>query len=216
MWGGPREAGHGGGHLEHYHPCRGARARPAPNNTYNPLPHPPRTQQTQQHNNAKQTQPTQQHNNATQQLAKRLFDVDVVAADGKAQVWHPDVRFFEVRAANNGTPIAYLYVDPFARPAEKRGGAWMDSVIGRSALLAPKGQRVRLPVAVAVCNSAPPERPGAPALLTLRDVTTLFHEFGALDDGQLALALLLFFFIAGLRFSDLLLRHFFCPPSLAH
>ena len=66
----------------------------------------------------------------TPQLISRLFGVDVVPADGKAQVWHPDVRFFEVRTANR-TPVAYVYVDPFSRPAEKRSGAWMDSVLSR-------------------------------------------------------------------------------------
>jgi oligopeptidase A len=30
-------------------------------------------------------------------LCKRLFGVDIVAADGEAEVWHEDVRFFKVR-----------------------------------------------------------------------------------------------------------------------
>jgi hypothetical protein len=30
------------------------------------------------------------------QVSKRLFDVDIVSADGEAPVWHPDVRFFKV------------------------------------------------------------------------------------------------------------------------
>jgi oligopeptidase A len=120
-----------------------------------------------------QTKPTQSiktnPKTQTRQLAKRLFDVEVVPADGMAQTWHPDVKFFEVRATN-GTPIAYLYLDPFSRPAEKRQGAWMDSVIPRSSLMAPAGANVRLPVAVAVCNQMGPVG-GGPALLTLRDVS---------------------------------------------
>ena len=52
-------------------------------------------------------------------LAKRLFDVDIEAADGKAPVWHPDVRFFMVK--KEGKPKAYFYLDPYSRPAEKRG-----------------------------------------------------------------------------------------------
>lgn len=61
-------------------------------------------------------------------LVKRLFDVDVAPADGEAAVWHPDVRFFSVSV--NGEPKAYFYLDPYSRPAEKRGGAWMDTYVG--------------------------------------------------------------------------------------
>lgn len=60
-------------------------------------------------------------------LVKRLFDVDVAPADGEAAVWHPDVRFFSVSI--NGQPKAYFYLDPYSRPAEKRGGAWMDTYV---------------------------------------------------------------------------------------
>lgn len=84
--------------------------------------------------------------------------------------------YTQVRSLN-GTAISYLYIDPFSRPAEKRGGAWMDSILSRSALLAPPGANVRLPVAVAVCNQAPPLG-GGPALMNVREVTTMFHEFG--------------------------------------
>jgi oligopeptidase A len=104
---------------------------------------------------------------------KRLFGVTVRAADGEAPVWHKDVRFFRV-ADEGGQDIAAFYLDPFSRPATKRGGAWMDSALGRKRL--PDG-KVRLPVAYLVCNGTPPvgERP---ALLTFREVETLFHEFG--------------------------------------
>ncbi len=37
--------------------------------------------------------------------------------------------------------------DPYSRPDEKRGGAWMDEVAGQSKQFAPPGQKVRLPVA---------------------------------------------------------------------
>jgi hypothetical protein len=60
------------------------------------------------------------------QVAKRLFDIDIVPADGEAPVWHADVRFFKLM--QNGAPRAYFYLDPYSRPAEKRGGAWMAEV----------------------------------------------------------------------------------------
>ena len=53
----------------------------------------------------------------TPQLANRLFDVEIVAADGESRVWHPDVRFFKVLMA--GKPKAYFYLDPYSR----QGGA---------------------------------------------------------------------------------------------
>jgi hypothetical protein len=62
----------------------------------------------------------------TVQVANRLFDVNIVAADGEVPVWHPDVRFFKVMQGDQ--PRAYFYLDPYSRPAEKRGGAWMAEV----------------------------------------------------------------------------------------
>lgn len=109
-------------------------------------------------------------------LANRLFDVEVVPADGEAPVWHPDARFFKLLGAD-GAPRAYFFLDPYSRPAEKRGGAWMAEVVGRSALLAPTGAKARLPVAHMVCNQMVPLG-DKPSLMTFREVETLFHEFG--------------------------------------
>jgi oligopeptidase A len=105
-------------------------------------------------------------------LAHRIFDITIAPADGEAPLWHPDVRYFQV-LNGSGDPIAHFYLDPYSRPAEKRGGAWMDTCINRGKV---KGQ-VRLPVAYLVCNQAPPVD-GKPSLMTFRDVETLFHEFG--------------------------------------
>jgi oligopeptidase A len=101
-------------------------------------------------------------------LAKRLFGVRVRPADGEAPVWHPDVRFFRVEDAS-GAPVAAFYLDPYSRPAEKRGGAWMDECVGR----APG----RLPIAYLICNQVPPVG-DRPSCMTFDEVHTLFHEFG--------------------------------------
>ena len=101
-------------------------------------------------------------------LARRLFGIDVRPADGEVPVWHPDVRFFRVHD-QDGAPVAAFYLDPYSRPAEKRGGAWMDECVGR----APG----RLPVAYLVCNQAPP-LDGKPSCMTFDEVHTLFHELG--------------------------------------
>ncbi|TRU15446.1 MAG: M3 family peptidase [Microcystis sp. Msp_OC_L_20101000_S702] len=105
-------------------------------------------------------------------LAKRIFGVEIIAADGKAPIWHPDVRYFQIND-EKGEKIAYFYLDAYSRPAEKRGGAWMDVCIGR----AKTGTEVRLPVAYLICNQTPPVD-GNPSLMTFEEVTTLFHEFG--------------------------------------
>ncbi|HXZ85177.1 MAG TPA: M3 family metallopeptidase, partial [Myxococcota bacterium] len=109
-------------------------------------------------------------------LAGRLFGVSIRAADGEAPVWHPDVRFFRV-CDESGAPLASFYLDPYSRPAEKRGGAWMDECIGRSRLFGDGGGHPRLPVAHLVCNQMPPVA-GKPSLMSFDEVQTLFHEFG--------------------------------------
>jgi oligopeptidase A len=101
-------------------------------------------------------------------LVGRIFGVRVEPADGEAPIWHPDVRFFRVRD-ESGADVARFYLDPYIRPAEKRGGAWMDECVGR----APS----RVPVAYLVCNQVPPVD-GKPSLMTFHEVETLFHEFG--------------------------------------
>ena len=109
-------------------------------------------------------------------LAGRLFGVTIRAADGEADVWHPDVRFFRVLGAE-GDEIAAFFLDPYSRPGEKRGGAWMDECVGRSRRLAGDAAPVRLPVAYLVCNQTPPVGK-RPSLMSFDEVTTLFHEFG--------------------------------------
>ena len=109
-------------------------------------------------------------------LVKRLFGVTVTAADGQAPVWHEDVRYFQI-ADETGTPIAYFYLDPYSRPAEKRGGAWMNDCIGRAKISENGTTTTRLPVAYLICNQTPPVD-GKPSLMTFNEVETLFHEFG--------------------------------------
>jgi len=109
-------------------------------------------------------------------LAKRLFGVTITAADGTAPVWHEDVRYFQV-ADETEKPIAYFYLDPYSRPAEKRGGAWMDECIVRARIMEAGTETTRLPVAYLVCNQTPPVD-GKPSLMTFMEVETLFHEFG--------------------------------------
>ena len=109
-------------------------------------------------------------------LANRIFDVTITAADGEAPVWHEDVRYFQIADAT-GEAIAFFYLDPYSRPAEKRGGAWMNDCIGRAKMTVDGKTTTRLPVAYLTCNQTPPVD-GKPSLMTFNEVTTLFHEFG--------------------------------------
>ena len=110
-------------------------------------------------------------------LAERLFNITISAADGSAPVWHKDVRYFRVADSTTQETIAHFYLDPYSRPAEKNGGAWMDECIVRAKVTEQNHSQVRLPVAYLVCNQSPPVD-DKPSLMTFREVETLFHEFG--------------------------------------
>ena len=109
-------------------------------------------------------------------LVKRLFGVTVTAADGQSPVWHKDVRYFQIDD-EAGNKIANFYLDPYSRPEEKRGGAWMDECVVRAKFVEAGKTTTRLPVAYLVCNQSPPVD-DKPSLMTFLEVETLFHEFG--------------------------------------
>jgi len=110
-------------------------------------------------------------------IIEHIYDMKVVekatGPDGMlfVEVWHPDVRFFEIYDADE-TLRGKFYLDLFAREG-KRGGAWMDDCRSRRVV---EG-KVVTPVAYLNANFSPPQA-GKPALLTHDDVITLFHEFG--------------------------------------
>ncbi|TAN02700.1 MAG: M3 family peptidase [Rhodanobacteraceae bacterium] len=105
------------------------------------------------------------------QVAGKLYGITVEPARERVDVWHPDVRYCEVRDAE-GQLIAGVYLDLYARSG-KRGGAWMDVCRARFR----DGDQTQLPIAFLTCNFAPPAG-GHPSLLTHDDVQTIFHEFG--------------------------------------
>ena len=97
--------------------------------------------------------------------AHRLFGIEFVRRPDLA-AYHPDVRVYEVRRGEY--PIGVFLHDNFARPT-KRGGAWMGHYRSQSRI-----DGDVLPIVVNNNNFAK----GAPTLLSLDDVRTLFHEFG--------------------------------------
>ena len=107
-------------------------------------------------------------------IVETLFDVSI--STDSAPVWHPEVKFFRIE--RQGSLIGQFYLDPSARSG-KRGGAWMDGVLGR--WLRPDTGQMQTPVAHLVCNFAlgiEVDGVEKPALLTHDDVITLFHECG--------------------------------------
>lgn len=109
-------------------------------------------------------------------LIERLFQVKVVEATGDVETWHPDVQFFNMMD-KSGNRIASFFLDPYSRPGEKRGGAWMNDVVSKSSCLRHPDGSVKQPVAYLICNGSPPVG-GKPSLMTFREVETLFHECG--------------------------------------
>ncbi|HEY2138321.1 MAG TPA: M3 family metallopeptidase [Xanthobacteraceae bacterium] len=103
------------------------------------------------------------------ETARRLFGITVTPRPD-VPVWHPDVRAWEVRAAD-GRHLGLFFGDYFARPS-KRSGAWMSTLREQDRLDA----EVR-PLVFNVMNFSKGEG-GAPVLISFDDARTLFHEFG--------------------------------------
>ncbi len=112
-------------------------------------------------------------------IVGNLFNVFVEMESGDFPTWHPDVRLFRVRG-QDGTLLASFYLDPFTRPQEKRGGAWMGDCLNRKEV----DGTVRLPVVHICCNGTAPVG-DKPPLMSFREVETLFHEFGHALQGML-------------------------------
>jgi peptidyl-dipeptidase Dcp len=83
--------------------------------------------------------------------------------------YHPDVRIWEVVDADD-EPVG-LYLGDFYAREGKRGGAWMNSFVTQSSMNETHA---------VVVNNLNISRPAGhqATLLTLDEVTTLFHEFG--------------------------------------
>ena len=139
------------------------------------------------------------------ELARRIFGLRITEkAVGPEAVWHPDVKFYELHD-EAGRHLGSFYADWHPRES-KRGGAWMGYLItggpvpragaGMSNDQCPmtKGWNAedgrtddggragggREPHLGYICGNMSPPTEGRPALLTHREVETVFHEFGHL------------------------------------
>ena len=105
-------------------------------------------------------------------LVNRLYGIEVTGEAG-VPVWDPQVRYYNMRD-ENGVFLGGFYADWYPRE-NKRGGAWMDSLITGGP--APDEFQPHLGL---ICGNLTPPVAGRPALLTHREVETIFHEFGHL------------------------------------
>ncbi len=103
-------------------------------------------------------------------LANRLYGLTFTERKD-LPVYNPEVKAFEVKD-KDGSFLGVFYADYHPRPG-KRGGAWSSEFRQQCFR---DGKDVR-PVVVNVLNFSPPAG-DAPALLSLDEVQTLFHEFG--------------------------------------
>jgi peptidyl-dipeptidase Dcp len=108
------------------------------------------------------------------EVSNRLFGLKFIPLS-EIPLPHPDTQPFEVVEAD-GSHLGVLYMDFYVRES-KRQGAWC--VTYRSHHL--EKRRVISPVVTINCNFTPPGD-DLPSLLSMEEVSTLFHEFGhALD-----------------------------------
>jgi peptidyl-dipeptidase Dcp len=104
------------------------------------------------------------------EVATRLYGVQFIERKD-IQRYADDVQVFEVKEAD-GSHLGIIYTDYFLRGG-KRPGAWMSSF--RSYSL--HGDTIQTPIVYNVGNFTGPAD-GKPALLSLEEVETMFHEFG--------------------------------------
>lgn len=105
-------------------------------------------------------------------LFEGLLGIEIVEPPG-AQVYDAAVTYYEIHSG--GRMMGAFFADWFPRES-KRGGAWMQGLITGG----PRPDGSFAPHLGVICGNMTPPAPGKPALLTHREVETIFHEFGHL------------------------------------
>ena len=107
-------------------------------------------------------------------ICEKVFGVVAVRREsGAVEGWHPEVQFFDLKDSG-GSKLGSFYTDWHPRES-KRSGAWMNYLITGT----PSGGG-RTPHLGLMCGNMTPPVGDKPALLSHREVETVFHEFGHL------------------------------------
>ncbi len=101
----------------------------------------------------------------------RVLGIRVTEEHG-VPAWDSQVKSYGIHDAATNQYLGSFYADWYPRE-NKRGGAWMDTLITGN----PMQNEPHLGM---ICGNLTPPVDGKPALLTHREVETIFHEFGHL------------------------------------
>jgi oligopeptidase A len=104
-------------------------------------------------------------------IFSRVLGIEVTEEAG-ISAWDQAVKYYRVNDSESGLLLGGFYTDWFPRE-NKRGGAWMDSLITGN----PDSGIAHIGL---MCGNLTPPIGETPALLTHREVETIFHEFGHL------------------------------------